>query len=237
MVFVESNPVSSKQLMKATRTWPVLFWCAALADIALIYAELDSFRWATKPLLMPLLIVWLTTGYQQPKNKLYTGVLLALLFSWAGDVLLQLEGLFIPGLVSFLLAHICYIYYFCMLPRFKQGIIRQEPLVGLPVLVYVVLFLWLLYPFLDSMKLPVTVYALTIGIMMLAAINTRQRMDTAVTALFFNGALQFVLSDSLLAVNLFAYHHVLLSVFVMLTYSSAQYLLVKGALRISASQV
>lgn len=222
--------------MKANRIWPVLFWCVALADIALIYAGKDVFRWITKPLLMPLLIGWFTTGYQQPKKGLFTGVLLALLCSWAGDVLLQLEGLFIPGLVAFLLAHLCYIYYFCKLPRFVQGTIWQEPLVGLPVLVYVVLFLWLLYPFLDAMKLPVTVYAVTIGIMMLAAINTRQRLDGAITTLFFNGALQFVLSDSLLAVNLFAFHHVLLSVFVMLTYSSAQYLLVKGALRTSASQ-
>jgi len=217
--------------MNRKKIWPALFWLLALTDIAFIYADLDTWRWVTKPLLMPLLLVWFTTGYQQPKSILFTGFFLALLFSWAGDLFLQLEGYFIPGLLSFLLAHALYIFYFTKLPRFRQGVLVREPLVGLPVLVFIALFLWLLYPFLDTLKIPVTIYGFTIGIMLLAAINTQRRMAPAVTTLFFNGALQFVISDSLLAVNLFAFHHVLLSVFVMLTYSSAQYLLVKGALR------
>lgn len=221
--------------MNTTRLMPVLFWVVALADIVFIYTDQPTLRWFTKPLLMPLLLVWLTIGYQHPKSFLFRTIAAALLLSWAGDVLLQLEGLFLPGLVSFLLAHICYILYFCQLPGFSKGTIWQEPLVGIPVLVYVVLFLWLLNPFLDALKVPVIIYSITIGLMFLAAINTQRRVPPAVATLFFNGALQFVISDSLLAVNLFAFHHVLLSVLVMLTYSSAQYLLVKGALRVEAA--
>ncbi|HMO32620.1 MAG TPA: lysoplasmalogenase [Lacibacter sp.] len=214
--------------------WPLLYWLLAGADILLIWLEQDTARWYTKPLLMPVLALWL---YQQ-RSRLTPGTLriitTALACSWAGDVLLQVKGFFLPGLVSFLLAHLCYIIYFSRKTSPGKGLLQQEPLIGLPVAVYIGLFLWLLYPFLDTMRLPVTIYAGTIGLMLLLAINQRGKSSPRAATLFFNGALQFVISDSLLAVNLFAFHHQLLSICVMLTYASAQYLIVKGVLHTEA---
>jgi uncharacterized membrane protein YhhN len=58
----------------------------------------------------------------------------------------------------------------------------------------------------------------------------RRKINDVAATCFIIGATLFVISDSLLAVNLFAYSRMLLSLCVMLTYASAQYLIVKGTL-------
>ncbi|MBS4066240.1 MAG: lysoplasmalogenase [Chitinophagaceae bacterium] len=207
-----------------------LYLVVTVADLLLIYLKQDALRWFTKPLLMPLLMIVVYTERQ--RIPLYQWMLGGLLLSWAGDVLLQMKGMFIPGLISFLLAHICYISYFIQINKREKGLLQQQPLIGIPVLIYIVIFLWLLYPFLDALKIPVTVYGITIGTMLLLSINTKGKVNHMASALFFNGALQFVISDSILAVNLFAYNSMVLGLCVMTTYASAQYLLVRGSMRI-----
>lgn len=217
-------------MKQRTRLYFILFWIIAVADLLFTWFQQNELRWLTKPLLMPLLAIAFYLGSAKKSGQLFYFILAALLLSWGGDVLLQMKGLFIPGLVSFLLAHVFYILYFIKTNHSKKGILQFQPLIGLPVLVYIVIFLYLLYPFLDALKIPVTVYAITIGTMLLMAINTKRKVKDDAAALFFNGALQFVISDSVLAVNLFAYPGRLLSLCVMITYCSAQYLIVKGAL-------
>ncbi len=207
-----------------------LYGLTTVCDLLLIYFNQPDLRWFTKPLLMPLLAAAFYFAAVKKTGTLFYFILTALLLSWAGDVLLQMKGMFIPGLISFLLAHVFYILYFFKIHPGKKGLLQFQPLIGLPVLIYIVLFLYLLYPFLDTLKIPVTVYGITIGTMLLMAIHNKRKAGADASALLFNGALQFVISDSILAVNLFAVNHVVLSLCVMVTYSSAQYLIVKGVL-------
>jgi uncharacterized membrane protein YhhN len=213
------------------RIYFLLYLLVAVVDLVLIYYGQNQCRWFSKPLLMPLLIAAVYSC--RSSVPLYKMMIAGLALSWAGDVLLMMKGMFIPGLVSFLLAHICYCMYFIKMNTFKKGLLQQQPLIGIPVLVYIIIFLWLLYPFLDALKIPVTIYGITIGTMLLLSINTFQKVNRAATVLFFNGALQFVISDSILAVNLFAYSSVVLSLCVMITYTSAQYLLVRGSMKVA----
>lgn len=213
------------------RVYFLLYLFITVSDLVLIYSGKTDLRWFTKPLLMPVMmfVVYL----QRHSIPLYRYMLAGLALSWAGDVLLQLKGLFIPGLISFLLAHVCYIIYFIRLNKKQKGMLQLQPLIGLPVVIYIVIFLWLLYPFLDALKIPVTVYGITIGIMLLMSINTKYKVNPMTSTIFFNGALQFVISDSILAVNLFAMSSMVLGLCVMATYASAQYLLVKGSMQVA----
>jgi uncharacterized membrane protein YhhN len=217
--------------MKSFRYFFLLYLSVAIADLLFIYFNQNELRWLSKPLLMPILIA--VVYLQRKRIPLFYWMISGLTLSWIGDILLQLKGLFIPGLVSFLLAHICYILYFIKINSPQKGLLQFQPLIGLPVLIYIVLFLWLLYPFLDTMRIPVTAYGITIGTMLLLSINTSRKVPDNASALFFNGAFQFVISDSILAVNLFAYNSTVLSLCVMATYASAQYLLVKGSMQIA----
>lgn len=205
-----------------------LYWLVVAAELLLIYLQLGEWRWFTKPLLMPLLLA-AVFFHKESTDRFFRWIIAAaLLFSWMGDVLLQAKNLFIPGLISFLTAHIFYIVYFLKAGKGEKGLLQFQPLIGIPVVLYLSIFLMLLYPFLDSMKIPVTVYGITICSMLLCSINLRRKMSDNAAILFFHGALQFVISDSLLAVNLFAFPHWVLSLCVMLSYCSAQYLLVRA---------
>ena len=93
-----------------------------------------------------------------------------------------------------------------------------------------VLMLVFLFPHLQELKIPILVYSITIGVMLLIAMNTRQQLNHTASFLFIYGALFFVLSDSLLAINLFVEKHLVMSLGVMATYATAQYLIIKGAL-------
>ncbi|NCU05658.1 MAG: lysoplasmalogenase [Chitinophagaceae bacterium] len=214
---------------KAIIAWYV-YAIVVLLDLLFIYLNMGYERWFTKPLLMPLLMIGFYISCTQRTTKSFFLIIAALLFSWGGDVLLQMEGLFIPGLVSFLLAHIFYIIYFAKTGTGKKGLVQQKPVIALAILLYIIFFLWLLFPYLNSLKIPVTVYGITIGSMLLLALNTKYQLKDRTATLFITGAILFVLSDSVLAVNLFAYKHLLLSLAVMITYAAAQFLIVKGAI-------
>jgi uncharacterized membrane protein YhhN len=213
------------------RFYGLIYLLIALADLLLICFNQNELRWFTKPLLMPVLMFLVYSN--RSAIPLYTWVLAALTLSWAGDVLLQLKNMFIPGLVSFLLAHLCYIIYFINIKRSKKGWLQQQPIIVLPALLYIIIFLWLLYPYLGVLKIPVTIYGITISTMMLMCINNKQKVNSTAFLLFFSGALLFVISDSILAVHLFAYSSGLLGFCVMLTYAAAQYLLVKGSMHVT----
>jgi uncharacterized membrane protein YhhN len=207
-----------------------IYTVVVVLELLFIYFDQPQLRWFTKPLLMPLLMLGFYVASAKRSGQLFYLILFALLLSWAGDVLLQMKGMFIPGLISFLLAHVFYIVYFIKTGKGKKGLLQQQPLMGIPVFIYILIFLWQLYPFLDVLKIPVTVYGITIGTMLLASINMRRKINDVAATCFIIGATLFVISDSLLAVNLFAYSRMLLSLCVMLTYASAQYLIVKGTL-------
>ncbi len=213
------------------RSLPVLFFATMLAYILGGIWQNQPLQLFTKPLLIPLLMwwVWLNTG----PSKRRSIILVALFFSFAGDVFLLFEYknpvLFIPGLISFLLTHILYIVYFLSLPGTQKSLLRTSPLLALLVVGYGLALLYILYPSLGALKIPVIIYATVIMCMLLASLHVYKRIPQAAGRLFIAGACFFILSDSLLAVNKF--HNPLAFPFlIMLTYCMAQFLIVKGFL-------
>jgi uncharacterized membrane protein YhhN len=152
----------------------------------------------------------------------------ALVFSWGGDVFLMLDGMFTPGLVSFLVAHIFYITAYQ-----KTGAASGE--LRLLDIIKFVLFgaivMWLLYPGLGDMLLPVLAYMLVLLSMGVWA-HKRRGATTAVSfTLVSAGAMLFVISDGLIAINKFAFEIPAERILVMSTYITAQYLIVQGLLK------
>lgn len=201
-----------------------------ILDLVFIYLHMDEYRWFSKPLLMPVLILVVWTGISKPMDNLARFILIALLFSWMGDILLQAEGFFIPGLVSFLLAHLSYILYFMKAGDQQKGLVQRQPLYIFPVVLYIIVLLLLIYPYLGELTIPVIIYSITIGWMLVMALNSKYRLDREASRFFIAGAIFFVISDSVLAVNLFAVKNWWLGLIVMITYALAQGLIVKGFL-------
>ncbi len=192
----------------------------------------------SKPLLMVSLAsfyFWSTKNNQKPFDRT---ILFALAFSCLGDILLlfveqQSQGMlfFAAGLGSFLLAHLAYIYSFWIFPPSKK--IQ----VSLPIILFFLIlaasllaFLWSGIP--PDLKIRVSIYALTICSMGIMSFGMRKKVSSEAGLYLIAGALCFILSDSLIAINKF---HPTLELWqprvsIMLTYLLAQWLIVRGVI-------
>lgn len=186
-----------------------------------------------KPLTMAIAIVYVA-NHAYPMSatgrfglhRSYWLLLSALLGSLAGDVFLMLsEHLFIPGLVSFLLAHLCYI------ALFKQGVgwFGHRGALGGTLALGLGMYAFLWQGGLPAaLRVPVAVYVVVIALMAAQAWGRhaalRERSSLAVAL----GACCFMLSDSLLATNRFVQPLPLSQLWVLATYYAAQVLIVSG---------
>lgn len=186
---------------------------------------------ATKILLLPLLVAFFLEKTRPVNRKEQRWVLLAMGFSWLGDVLLiggDQPGLFIAGLATFLMAQLAYATTFSLNASGEKGLLSRKPWLALPVLALAGSVYAYLYPHLGEMRIPVSIYVLAIGSMVLAAMNRLAWADKKAGIWVLLGALSFLLSDALLAVNKFVAPIPLSGLWIMLTYIAAQYLIVKG---------
>lgn len=191
----------------------------------------------TKPLLMPVLATWFLQQNRQGKVPAFRNLVIgALLFSTAGDTLLMFAGgaggalYFLLGLSAFLLAHLCYIGAFFSIIKGKTGFLKTNPLYILPFLLYLGILLFVLYPGIPGgMKVPVVLYGCVITGMALSVMHLRGRVPAGAWTSLMSGAVLFVLSDSLIALNKFGYPLGGAAVLIMITYVIGQYLLVRGA--------
>jgi uncharacterized membrane protein YhhN len=207
-----------------------VFWLIVLFDIIAILVGFGWLHSIAKPLLMPALVLMVYSGNLNiPGKKL---ILTGLFFSWLGDVFLLIEShnalFFIFGLASFFITHICYIGYFLSINSSEPSLLKKQPLYILFVLCYGAALVLLLYPYLGELKIPVVLYAAIICSMLLCSIHIYLKVELPCNRNFIAGALLFVLSDSLLAINKFYNPLPFAGIAIMLTYCAAQYFIVRG---------
>ena len=123
--------------MKKT-VWIIFFLFVLLANLVAIYLNNDTLRVIAKSLLVPVLIIYFSLQTRGVNSVLKTWVLLALIFSWFGDLLLIFEEkrsiFFLLGLSSFFVAQVFYIVFFHNI-RMREYI-RGNALLLLVVIVY-----------------------------------------------------------------------------------------------------
>ncbi len=193
-------------------------------------------EYVLKPLLMVILGAYYWVNARNPLSIFSKMILVALAFSWLGDCLLMFqwggELFFILGLAAFLLAHIAYCTAFFNTNRpQKRSDLTKHPWLGLPCLVYGFGFVWYIKDSLGDMLIPVSIYALTISTMVIFSIYRYGKVPYISFGQVFIGAVLFVFSDSMIALNKFYVAIPYAAVWIMLTYALAQYLIVIGALK------
>lgn len=191
----------------------------------------------SKSLLMPALaVVYFVLCKQFEDHKLDWLIVLALVFSWGGDVAL-LKGhsdpqFFMMGLGSFLLAHVFYIvsFYRDMRRTTKTSMVVGRPHYALPILLVSFAFIYVLLPNLGALKIPVVAYTAVITTMVLTAINRWEKVSAASFWLVTLGAISFYCSDAMIAINKFhtPFEHERLAI--MSTYIIGQWAIVEGIL-------
>lgn len=180
-----------------------------------------------KPLTVICMIIYLAFNtFTAPNiNQDYALIILTgLVFSLAGDCFLMLKPQkFIAGLISFLIAHILYCIGFYQLINAPLNT-NALWLMLIPILGYY----GFLYNSLGKLKLPVAFYVSAILSMTYLSFNVYQQQATTIALLGFIGALLFMLSDSLLALNKFKLPFKLAQPAILSTYYLAQWLIVSS---------
>lgn len=218
--------------------WLIAFGILGALHLWAVWAEQQTWVYWTKPWLMPLLGVWFALEIPGAGKFARNTLLSALAFATAGDVLLMFAGrpagalFFLLGLGAFLLTHFFYTGFFFAKDRRHNGFLRKKPLWGLPLIALTGgLMAWLWPDIPAEFQAPVIIYAATITAMALSVVNLYNQVSPAVFRVLFSGALLFLLSDSLLAVNKFGHAFEGAGLAVMATYLGGQFLLISGARR------
>lgn len=218
-------------LTKTEKYFSVLFFIIVIVELVFGSKEsLLQFHYFSKPLILIALIVFFYKQSKHLNKSIRVITLLALMFSLIGDVLLMFvnksANFFMSGLVAFLIAHIMYISVF-----YKS---RNKTANKLPIIVILLIYASGLFYFLidglGEMLIPVLLYLLVILTMATTAF-IRKRSNRDSYKLVFVGAVFFMISDSLLALNKFYEPLPFSNISIILTYALAQYLIVLGILK------
>jgi uncharacterized membrane protein YhhN len=197
---------------------------AALSTWFHLRAEYQGPRWQVyvfKPSTTALLLLLaaLSTTAHGARYQLAIG--LGLTCSLMGDVLLMLpRDRFVPGLASFLLAHLAYVV------AFTSGVpIGTAPALALPLAAAAIPLLWLLWPALGTLRIPVILYTATILLMVWLAWGRSWALPTLGSTFAAAGATLFMASDGILALNRFRRPFRSAQALVMISYVVAQALI------------
>ena len=215
------------------QSWIILFAIILIANISGALLKHQSLDYISKPLIVVSIAAYFLSQTGSSPFQLKKWILLALFFSWVGDILLMFQSanqlFFLLGLSSFLLAHIFYIIFFQSIRAREKNSPKLWLL--LIVLVYYTALISFLSPHLRDMKLPVIIYGAVISLMLSLAMDMLFIQDKRAGRLMMVGALLFVLSDSVLAINQFYQSFPLAGVIIMLTYGLAQLFIIEGAIK------
>jgi uncharacterized membrane protein YhhN len=214
--------------------WIIVYLVALGIDLFAVYSNNETLRYITKPLLMPLLVVYFVSTTNSLISSLKKWIILALVFSWAGDLSLMFDGVdeifFIIGLVTFLWAHIWYIVFLQSVTKIEK--IGSKSLLIVPGLFLLGILMDILNPSsLGILNWPVRIYGVVIITMFTGALHMGYVKVKWFGSLIILGALSFVISDSLLALNKFYSSFEYAGIAIMSTYGLAQLLITLGAVR------
>lgn len=196
-----------------------------------LISENEMVRYITKPLLMPFIIFYysFTVGF----FSIYLLLIIALLFGWLGDIFLMIEReekWFMLGLGSFLIGHIFYIILYAL----NIGNLFSFPLWGIslfiPQLGIVLLFYIGIKGKMGDLAVPTSIYIITIFIMSVFALLLLAGLELTPFLFVYLGALLFMVSDGIIALNKFDSPIKKERVYVMMTYGLAQFFIATGIL-------
>ena len=179
----------------------ILLVSAIVLLVGLLFFEKRENRKGMLPTKTVLSLLFIITAISQIHlMQPYTlFIIIGLLFCLGGDVFLALpqDRMFLFGLISFLLGHVCYVIGFIWIAGPSKmtliGIIVTMVLGGF-------IYAWL-KPHLGTMKKPVIAYILVISFMFISAWSVlgMQQQPFMARFLIFTGAASFYISDIFVA--------------------------------------
>ena len=198
----------------------ILILLSAIVCIRAKYKKSKNQLLIFKPLTL-ILIILIAIFFPAIDIKYKIFIISGLIFSIVGDMsLIFPEQHFIKGLIAFLIGHICYIIAFVVSGGFHFTI-----WIFLPIIIVGMLYLQLIIKYTGKMTIPIIIYISIIIIMGWMAIERFNSLPTNGTFIAAAGAILFMISDAVLALNKFRKPFFSAELIILTTYFTAQWLL------------
>lgn len=200
------------------------FILVSVLDLLGIIFKIESLLYVFKPFVM-LALLFLYTSSVSDINKWYST---ALIFSFFGDVFLMYSGQlpFKIGLISFLIAHILFIRI--VTQHIKKVSFLSILTAVIPFAVFLSLLIYTIKDSLGELLVPVIIYGFTISMFGVVSLINYVETKSAKSIWMLIGAIVFMISDTLLAINKFYLPKEIFGVLIMGTYIIAQYLIYRS---------
>lgn len=194
-------------------------------------ASLNNLHFIAKPLIVISLMSFFWFNSKKMNKHLRRLFLMALFFSLFGDIFLMFTNysgpFFMLGLCSFLIAHLMYILVFSK----QKGNTNFISIFSIVIIAFATGLFSLISKNLEELLIPVVLYILVIMVMVIFAYLRKGAVDYFSFTLVLLGALFFLVSDSLIALNKFYNPLAYPKISIMITYAIAQYCIVIGFLK------
>lgn len=216
-------------LTKSEKIFSILFAFIVLAELIVVSSDgVLKLECITKPAIVISLLIFFWIEANEISRSIKILTLFALTCSLLGDVLLmfvdQSPNYFMFGLLAFLIAHILYILVFLK----HRNPSKKSMTTWIILWLYAIIIFSILRDNLGEMFIPVLIYILVI--LMMGA--TSFLRDGRVSKISYNfvciGAIFFLISDSVLAMDKFYKPIEFANILIMLTYALAQYFIALG---------
>ena len=210
----------------------LVFVVVSVLDIIGVIFKIPALVYVFKPLIL-FSLIFLYVFSLPIRLKWYT---MALELCFFGDVLLMFNGelFFISGLIFFLLAHVLFIKI--VIGRLKKTSFTRIITSIIPFLILVSLLIFKIKDNLNEMLFPVVIYGLTIATFGVVSLIDYQNSKSKKSLLMLVGAIVFMVSDSVLAINKFYAPAHIFEIIIMVTYILAQYLIFRSMIQKNALQ-
>ena len=212
----------------------VLFLIVSVTEIVAALNGNKIVVYFAKPLILLSIIFYVQLTRNERNVRGLPFFFVGLFFALSGDIFLMIQkkDLFIPGLASFLVMQVLYACSFYL--DHRQKLISSLAIIRLaPFILFALVLYFILQPHLSGMvmKIAVGIYALSIATMVWMSLLRKGHVSNQSFLLVFAGAIFFMISDSVIAIDKFIAAVPLNTIWVMSTYCLAQYLIVMGFLK------
>lgn len=206
-----------------------VFMCSVLFNLPLLH-------YVVKPIFMVVLMIFHRKQLTRNFSFFSQLVQFGLFFSWIGDIALmfdeQIPLLFVVGLGAFLIAHLGYTAAFVksVIDSKAHLNVLKSILLSLP---FIVITGWFFYYMKDGLPadlfVPVLAYTIVISLMGIAAAIRHQHVASKNYNWILVGAILFILSDMVIAINKFVIDFEHDAILNMTLYLTGQFMITVGA--------
>jgi len=219
------------------KNFSILYYALVVVFMLTVIFNLELVHYIVKPTFMVLLMAFHRNQLPERFGTFSKLIQFGLFFSWIGDIALMFDEkmpiLFVVGLGAFLVAHVG--YFFAFINSIKTSGIPfnfgRAALLGLPFAVFTVpFFLYMKDGLPADLFGPVLAYTVVITIMGIGSAIRSGHAEKKNFQWILIGAILFILSDCVIAINKFVYDFEYDAILNMALYLSGQFMITVGAI-------